>query len=272
MGAKVREQEVKSTKKSQEDRVAEEFAMRIINVQQLPTYYDNARNMYQGNIDLAREQGFYNKEVIAAEDGYIEMYYRNCATFLEVANAFASAPIPDSVALVQYYIEGEGYVKEDAEMQVNMDLDAYREELQTKSETARTAALPQCATGLQAAAHYGIEDQWTDSLYATVKSINDTSAALQIKITKFDPSTLFRDPIYLKTKTRLEQIAGTSDEVISKQEKIKAYREIIKDGQDLQAKLKAELADLKAKIKAADDAKKAAAAKAEAAVQKATQK
>jgi hypothetical protein len=241
--------------------------MRIINVQQLPTYYDNAKTMYQGNIDLAREQGFYNSEVVAAEDGYIEMFYRNCATFLEVANAFASAPVPDSVALVQYYIEGEGYVKEDAEAQVNMDLDAYREELTTKSEFARNSALPQCATGLQAAEHYGIEDQWTDSLYATVKAISDTSSALQIKITKFDPSTLFRDPAYLKTKTRLEQISGTSDDMISKNEKIAAYKEIIKDGQDLQAKLQAELKELKAKIKAADDAKKAEAARKAAAAQ-----
>ena len=99
MASKVREQE-KSAKGEEEM-----FAERITIVQQLPPYYDQARPIFQKNIDLARDQGFYNQDVVQAEEGYIEMYYQQCAVFAEVADAFANAPLPDSAAIVKEYVE-----------------------------------------------------------------------------------------------------------------------------------------------------------------------
>ena len=261
VSAKVREQELdairrdkkgnpimdKKTKKPIEDK-EKLFVERIQVVQQLPTYYEMARPLFAANIDLAREQGYYNPDVVAAQDGYIEMFFRDCQTFYDVGNAFADAPLPDSAAMVREYIEYEGMVKEDAAMVVGEELELYREELQTKSQTAKQGALPRCKQGLQAAAHYGIKNKWTDSLYSLVRRIDENSDALAINIKEFDPSTLFRDDSYNKTKSRLRQIESSED--LTAEEKAKTYREIANEAKARNTKLKAELEKLRAQMRA----------------------
>ena len=236
MAAKIREQELNGKKEE------EIFAERIGIVQQLPSYYEQARPIFQKNIDLARDQGFYNQDVIEAEEGYIEMYYQGCAVFVEVADAFANSPLPDSASIVKEYVEYEGMAKEDAVDAVHEDLEAYREELNTRSEGAKQLAIPQCATGIKASAHYGIDNQWTSKLFELLKTLDETNETLETKIEKFDPSTLFSDPAYFKTKARLEQIAKS--EVMTPEEQITTYRDIIKDAKAENEKLKAELAEL----------------------------
>lgn len=240
MAAKIREQELNG--KTDE----EIFAERIGIVQQLPSYYEQARPIFQKNIDLARDQGFYNEDVIAAEAGYIEMYYQGCAVFVEVADAFANSPLPDSVTIVNEYVEYEGMALEDAQFAVHEDLEAYREELQNRSQAAKDLAAPQCATGIKAAAHYGIENEWTGKLYETLKSLDETNEALAVKIEKFDPSTLFQDPAYFKTKARIEQIAAST--VMTPEEKIATYRDIIAEAKAEGEKLMKELKELRAKL------------------------
>ncbi len=240
MAAKIREQEVNG--KTDEER----FAERIGIVQQLPGYYEQAQPIFQKNIDLARDQGFYNADVIAAEEGYIEMYYQGCAVFVEVGDAFAKSPLPDSVEIVTQYVEYEGMTKEDAEMAAGEDLQAYREELESRSQAAREAAIPRCATGIRASEHYGIDNQWTQKLYETLRELDEQNEALQIKITKFDATKLFQDPSYFKTKARLDQVRESK--VMTKQEQLATYQEILKDAQVENEKLKAELAELQARL------------------------
>ena len=79
-----------------------------------------------------------------------------------------------------------------------------------------------------------------------MKSLDENNETLNTKIEKFDPSTLFSDPAYFKTKARLEQIAKS--EVMTPEEQINTYREIIKDAKAENEKLKAELADLKKQL------------------------
>jgi len=243
MAAKIREQELNGKKEE------EKFAERIGIVQQLPSYYEQARPIFQKNIDLARDQGFYNKDVVEAEEGYIEMYYQGCAVFVEVADAFANSPLPDSAAIVKEYVEYEGAVKEDAIEMAHEDLEAYREELNTRSDGAKQLAIPQCATGIKASAHYGIDNQWTAKLFELLKSLDENNETLNTKIEKFDPSTLFADPSYFKTKARLEQISKS--EVMTPEEQINTYRDIIKDAKAENEKLKAELAELKKQMEPA---------------------
>mgnify|MGYP002624046134 FL=1 len=240
MAAKIREQEMNAKKED------EKFAERITIVQQLPSYYEQARPIFQKNIDLARDQGFYNKDVIEAEEGYIEMFYQGCAVFVEVADAFANAPLPDSVSIVKEYVEYEGMVKQDAMDAVHEDLEAYREELMNKSNSAKELAVPQCATGIKASAHYGIDNQWTAKLFETLKALDEANEVLATKIEKFDPSTLFSDPSYFKTKARIEQISKS--EVMTPEERINTFREIIKDAKAENEKLKAELEELKKQL------------------------
>lgn len=240
MAAKIREQELTGKK------VEEQFAERIGIVQQLPSYYEQARPIFQKNIDLARDQGFYNADVISAEEGYIEMYYQECAVFVEVSNAFANSPLPDSAAIVKEYVEYEGMVKDDAIAAAHEDLEAYREELTGRSAAAKTAGAPRCATGIKASAHYGIDNAWTAKLFETLKTLDSASEALSTTIQKFDPSKLFQDPTYFRMKARLEQIAKS--DVMTPEEQIATYRDIIKEAQEENKKLKEELDILKQRL------------------------
>lgn len=240
MAAKIREQELTGKK------VEEQFAERIGIVQQLPSYYEQARPIFQKNIDLARDQGFYNADVISAEEGYIEMYYQECAVFVEVADAFANSPLPDSAAIVKEYIEYEGMVKDDAIAAAHEDLEAYREELAGRSSAAKEAGAPRCATGIKASAHYGIDNAWTAKLFETLKGLDSASEALSVTIQKFDPSKLFQDPAYFRMKARLEQIAKS--EVMTPEEQITTYRDIIKEAKEENKKLKEELDLLKQRL------------------------
>ena len=254
MAAKIREQQLNGKKEE------EKFAERIGIVQQLPTYYEQARPIFQKNIDLARDQGFYNKDVIAAEMGYIEMYYQGCAVFVEVADAFANSPLPDSAMIVREYI-GQGMVKDDAIMAAHedleayreelnsrsdaakQDLEAYREELNSRSDAAKQLAIPQCATGIKASAHYGIENEWTTKLFETLRKLDESNEDLNTKIEKFDPSTLFADPAYFKLKARIEQIEQS--DAMTLEEKVSTFRNIVKETKDDRVKLEEELAKLK---------------------------
>ncbi|GBU25453.1 hypothetical protein R83H12_02096 [Fibrobacteria bacterium R8-3-H12] len=248
VAAKVREQELDVRDKKGKVDKERLFVERIQVVQQLPSYYEQARPLFQANIDLAREQGYYNPDVVAAQDGYIEMFYRDCQNFDEVGNAFAEAPLPDSVAMMKEFIADQGMAKEDAIFAVHEDLEAYREELQNKSQTAKQGALPRCASGIKASAHYGIKNKWTDSLFALVKKIDADNEVLATTIREFDPSTLFRDDDYNKTKARLTQIEKSDD--LTPQEQIKTYKEIASEAKAKNAKLKQELAGLRAKWRA----------------------
>lgn len=233
MATKIREQELSS--KTDE----EKFAERIGIVQQLPSYYEQAMPIFQKNIDLARDQGFYNADVVAAEEGYIEMYYQGCAVFIEVADAFAKSPLPDSTSIVKEYMQNDGMTKDDAAAAAGDDLQAYRDELANRSKAAKDAGIPRCATGIKASAHYGIDNQWTKKLYDALQSLDTANEALTVKIQKFDASKLFQDPSYFKTKARIDQISKS--DVMTPQEQLSTYRDIIKEAQDENAKLKEEL-------------------------------
>jgi hypothetical protein len=240
MAAKIREQEIAAKSKE------EEFVERIGIVQQLPTYYEQARPIFQKNIDLARDHGFYNADVIAAEEGYIEMFYRDCAVFMEVGDAFLNAPLPEKEPIIQEYMEVDGMAREDAEVAAEDFLVQYKEELAGKAKTAQEGGLPKCATGIKASAHYQIDNKWTAKLFETVKAVDEANEVLAVKIEKFDPTKLFRDPSYFKTKARLEQIEKS--EVMTAEEQIKTYREIIEEAKAENAKLKEEYNILKARL------------------------
>ncbi len=243
IAAKIREQEITAKKDE------EKFAERITIVQQLPSYYEQARPIFEKNIILAREQGFYNDAVVAAEEGYIEMFYQDCAVFFEVADAFHTAPVPDRKEIIAEYMnpEGDAMAQPDAEAAADEDLVAYKEELESKAKAAAEGGVPKCVTGIKASAHYQIDNRWTQKLFQLVRSADTTNEALAIKIQKFDPTTLFRDPTFFKSKGRLEQIAASK--VMTPEEQLTTYRDILKEGKAANEKLKAELQELQSRLR-----------------------
>ena len=133
MSAKVRNQEFKGN-------AEQVFVERITVVQTLPTFYEQARNFFEKNIQLAREQGYYNKDVINAEDGYIEMFFRDAANYDEVADAFRNAPRPDF-----------SDIEDNDEREYAME--EYDAALQEKATIAEEGGIPRWEACIKASAH-----------------------------------------------------------------------------------------------------------------------
>jgi len=180
IASKIREQEIEAKDK---ERL---FIERIQLAKQMPAFYEQARPLFQANIDFARERGYYNPDVVAAQDSYIETYYRDCQSFDEVGNAFAEAPLPDSLAMIKEFVS-DGINIEDAIAAAHEDLEAYREELKNRSLAAKQGTLPRCISGIKAAAHYGIKNKWTDSLFILVNKIDFRNEILKTEIKEFKP-------------------------------------------------------------------------------------
>jgi tetratricopeptide (TPR) repeat protein len=240
MAAKVREQELSSTKPE------EQFVERITTVQMLPGYYEQARPIFEKNISLARDGGFYGDDVKAAEEGYIEMFYQDCATFFEVADAFRAAPLPDRGQMIQEYIEYEGFSKEDAEVEVDMFLEDYKAELEGKAETAEQGGLPRCESGIKASAHWGIDNKWTAKLKEAIKKINPENEVATLSIEKYDPASAYKDMVYFNVKSRIEQVA--TNEQMTLDEKASTLQSIIEDARTQRSALERELSELKARL------------------------
>ena len=181
MATKIREQELSS--KTDE----EKFAERIGIVQQLPSYYEQAMPIFQKNIDLARDQGFYNADVVAAEEGYIEMYYQGCAVFIEVADAFA-VPLPDSTGIVKEYMQNDGMTKDDAAAAAGDDLQAYRDELANRSQAARTRAYLAARPASRLPLITALITSGRRSSMTPFRVSIPRNQALTVKIQKFDAS------------------------------------------------------------------------------------
>ncbi len=233
LSGKIREQEVKSKKRGMKKQ-EEEFIMKLEVVQSLPSFYEEARKLFEKNIQIAREQGFYNREVIEAEEGYMQMWYQTGSNFDIVADAFRKAPVPDFRDLPK---EDAKFAKED-----------YMAALEEKAQTAEDGGIPHYANGLKASAHYSVNNQWTAKIKNRVLEINPDHETLALKIEKFDPSTLFKDPEYFKQKARIEQLQKTSDQIVSVNEKKTIYQDIITKAESAQADLKKTIAQLKAKL------------------------
>ncbi|MGL1900498.1 MAG: hypothetical protein OCC49_00080 [Fibrobacterales bacterium] len=233
LSQKIREQEIKSKKRGT-SKLEDEFIMRLEVVQSLPSFYEEARKLFEKNIQIAREQGFYNREVIQAEEGYMQMWYQTGSNFDLVASAFRKAPVPGFKDLPR---EEAKFARED-----------YIAALEEKAQTAEDGGVPHYANGLKASAHYQVNNQWTSKIKNRVQEINPDHETLALTIEKFDPSTLFKDPEYFKQKARIEQLQKTSVQIVSVGEKKQIFQDIIEKAMASQIDLKKQVAELKAKL------------------------
>ncbi len=245
LAQKVREQEFVG----KEDEV---FAGKIGMVQTLPTFYDQAMPLFQKNIDVAREQGYYNKDVIEAELGYVEMFFQNGATFEELGGAFMDAPVPDISGVPEDAIIDELYGMgfEDSVIDngnpYELWSDHYKGTLEEKGTAAAEGGVPKYEQCIKASEFYGIKNEWTDKCIERLGDLNPESEAMAIKIEKYDASNLFQDKLYFANKTRIEQIFGNT--VMSENEKVKVFEEMINAAKSLTSGLEAKFKELDLKL------------------------
>jgi tetratricopeptide (TPR) repeat protein len=202
----------------------------------LPSFYEKGQEFFQKNIDIAREQGYYNPDVINAEDNFVQMFYRKGEIFLQVAAAFRGAPLPkvsEDDALDMGYETAQQF------------LDEYQATIDEKAEGAEDQAMPQFAKCIEAAAFYKIKNDWSTNCQNQIKEINPDHEALKVTWDKFDPTTLFKDPIYFKAKARIEQVAAST--VMSENEKLETLESIKGDAAKAKPAISTKLEELRKK-------------------------
>lgn len=237
MSAKVRNQEFKG-------KAEQVFVDRITVVQTLPTFYEQARNFFEKNIQLAREQGYYNKDVINAEDGYIEMFFRDAANYDEVADAFRNAPRPDF-----------SDIEDNDEREYAME--EYDAALQEKATIAEEGGIPRWEACIKASAHYGIDNKWTSQCKERLTQLRPDNEVAQMQIAKFDPTTLFRDVTWNKNKSRIEQMVAST--VMDPNEKLATLKKMIAEAKVEREKLVKDRDALQARLAPAPEPAPAAA-------------
>lgn len=245
MAKKIREQEITGSDE-------EQFIERITIVQQLPTWYEQAIPLLENNIQIAREQGYYNADVIQAEEAFVEMYFQSAAVFDEVADAFRNAPIPDISGVPADDIKFElmdnfGYTEEE----IGNDprkvwVDKYKGDLEAKAITAEEGGIPKFEVCIKASAHYQIKNKWSAKCQERLAIIDETNETNKLTWEKIDPSKLFQDKIYFKSKARIEQIFGST--AMSDNEKVETLKKIAADAKAASVELKKQVDALRAKL------------------------
>lgn len=245
MAKKIREQEITGS-------VEEQFIERITIVQQLPTWYEQAIPLLENNIQIAREQGYYNADVIQAEEAFVEMYYQSAAVFDEVADAFRNAPVPDISGVPAEDIKYElmdnfGYTEEEIGNDPHkVWTDKYRGDLEAKAITAEEGGVPKFEVCIKASAHYSIKNQWSDKCQERLLALDETNETNKLTWEKIDPSKLFQDKIYFKSKSRIEQIFSST--AMSDSEKVETLQKITAEAKAAAVELKQQVTALRAKL------------------------
>jgi hypothetical protein len=241
----IREQDIESKD------AATKFAGMIGIVQQLPSWYEKATPLFEKNIQIAREQGYYNDEVVKSENGYVEMFYQNGAVFEELGKAFSEAPTPDlssyPAADLEYELQDMGYTAEDYGTDPKAFLDdIYKGELLEKGDQATAGATPKYAKCLEASKFYQIQNDWTSKCRERLALLDPESEALRLAWEKFDVSSLFQDKEFFATRNRIEKIFEST--VMPAVEKLEALKKIAEENSEKAPALESELAKLKAKL------------------------
>lgn len=250
MAKKIREQELQGSKE-------EQFVERISIVQQLPTWYEQAVPLLQNNLDIAREQGYYNADVIQAEEAFVEMYYQSAAVFDEVADAFRNAPVPDISGIpaedIGFELEDNfGYTPEEIGDDPHaVWTEKYRGDLEAKAAQAEEGGIPKFEVCIKASAHYQIKNQWSDKCQERLAAIDETNEVNKLSWEKIDPSKLFQDKIYFKSKARIEQIYSST--AMSDNDKVETLDKITSEAKAAALTLRKQVEALRAKLAPATD-------------------
>lgn len=162
-----------------EKREMDYFLVSYNSVKPLPVYYEQARSIFQEGLDKARSEKISDGNLEILEEYYIYTYYESCNTYRELSVFYHDAPLPDSAALVEEYIQYENASKDDAIEMTHEDLDAYREELDSKFNEAIEEAISHCEAGILAAQEYNLKNEQVEATRKLLRVLDPNNSVLQ---------------------------------------------------------------------------------------------
>ena len=155
------------------------FATAFNNTKQLPSYYEQARTIFQEGLDKARSKKISNSNLKILEEYFINTYFKECEAYIEMATIYRTHPLPDSAAVVNEYVHYEGASMEDAIEMTHEDLEAYREALSSKSDEAKEQAISACESGVLEAQEYNLENDQVEATKGLLWLLDPENLALQ---------------------------------------------------------------------------------------------
>lgn len=155
------------------------FATAFNNTKQLPSYYEQARTIFQEGLDKARSKKISNSNLKILEEYFINTYFKECEAYMEMATIYRTHPLPDSAAVVNEYVHYEGASMEDAIEMTHEDLEAYREALSSKSDEAKEQAISACESGVLEAQEYNLENDQVEATKGLLWLLDPENLALQ---------------------------------------------------------------------------------------------
>ncbi len=208
--------------KGKEERIAEEIQIKMA----LPGYYDKAREIYEKNLELARNQGIRSPWVDSTGVKFLSMYWHKAQTFEDLGKILASAPLPS------------GLEKEERE--------AYQAALQDKAYEAEQQAKPIYKEGLRAASYFALENEFKSRISRRLQELEPEAEELGLK-----PETLPSVPRTgsasettndEKYSTNMERIAKIyENNSLTDDQKINMYRQ-------MEAEAKEEISTLRSSL------------------------
>ena len=155
------------------------FATAFNNTKQLPSYYEQARTIFQEGLDKARSKKISNSNLKILEEYFIYTYYESCNTYREISFIYPDSPLPDSAAIVEEYIRYEKASKDDAIEMTHEDLGAYREALDSKFNEATEEAISHCEDGILAAQEYNLKNEQVEATRKLLRVLDPNNSVLQ---------------------------------------------------------------------------------------------
>ena len=173
MANSVKNQEISATNKP--DSVAKDvhIAFEII------SYYEQARSIFQQGINTIRSEKITDQNTQILEEYYSNTYYENCKIYRDLSDIYLNSPLPDSAAVAKEYIRYEGTTKEDAMEMTHEDLEAYREELSSKSREMKGNAISSCTSGILEAQKNDLKNEQVEATRKLLRVLDPNNSALQ---------------------------------------------------------------------------------------------
>lgn len=168
--------------KSQENNATKEidrFLVSFNSTKELPFYYEQARSIFQQGINTIRSEKITDQNTQILEEYYINTYYENCKIYRDLSDIYLNSPLPDSAAVAEEYIRYEGTTKEDAMEMTHEDLEAYREELSSKSREMKGKAISSCTSGILEAQKYNLKNEQVEATRKLLRVLDPNNSALQ---------------------------------------------------------------------------------------------
>lgn len=198
--------------------------------------YKTAIDILQKNIELARKNGFYNDDIIEAEERLLMSYFKYCenAVFMNDTNhhkAIEANTPPDTntLGLSSIFNHHKSLDTNKSGMSSNFMNN-------TKHHKPIGINIPEmCLKGVKIAKYYGISNQWLTEIKFLIQKIDPQNEALNICPKKFDPSQMFTDNIFFHLSGTLMRVKKSKD--LSPKEKLSIYNNIIADSKRRNQKL-----------------------------------